>query len=773
MYDVDFLAKWIFTHKRKILLIHIIVTIVCASLLVNVKFTDNHRHFFKKNSKDLHEIEFLENIYGKNNSLLLCIIPDNGNIFYDTCLFLLKELQDSINTLPGLMQNTSIVNYKTMNAKFTTIEFQELLKSNQKYSESEILTFKQVILKDSLLHNKLISPRGNAAGIHASLHLSDSITADYIHTQITSVILSMNQKYPDIPIYLTGSIVIDASFFKASFSDAALRIPLLYGIVFVILLWITSSLWASFSIMSIVLFPSVISVALGSIFGIVLTPPSSMAPIVILTVGLADSIHLFIAYSHHIRQQKHPKVALELTLRKIFWPVTITSITTIIGFVTLIFSSVPPFRDLGIIVATGIFFAYTFSLFFLPSLILQFFPLKTTRYTKKHDMFGIKIGHLVSAHSKLYMYCLLGLLIVGAFGIQYIEFDDTFFKFFSHNYRFRQDTEKILSNLTGLDYIDCSISLRNNGTEELQRELLKLDSISLWLREQPEILHVVGATDIIKRVYQTMSPSGYAKKKIPNEKLLLRILNNFKKYQEDNELFPNLISTDFKHFKITLTLGDVSSKQLRSIERKIRNTYSKFFHEQYPVTVNSTSLMFAHLSKRNIISMLKSSILAVFLIAVLLIAVTRKISIGILSLIPNILPVITAFGVWGFFFKEAGIGISVVTAMTMGIIVDDTIHMLYSWLQAGKKGLRKKDAVIYVFRHVADAVIVTSFILIIGFLSLGNSAFQPTAQMGIMTSIIIIIALLTDIFLLPSLFLFFERFIFKNEGLPATRQTKP
>ncbi|MGD9200628.1 MAG: MMPL family transporter [Chitinispirillia bacterium] len=760
---MNFLAQGIFTHKKKIIFISIAFTIVCSFFLFNVKFTDNHRHFFKKTSKDLKEIEFLENIYGKNNSLLIAIIPANGNVFHDTCLFLIKELQDSINTLPGLKSNTSILNYKTVKLQFTDISFHDLITVKQQYSDSEIIHFKDNILKDSLFHNKLISPRGNATGIHATFNISDKITADIIHSDVTSILMSIRQKYPYYPVYITGGIVIDASFFKASFSDAALRIPLLYSIVFVIVMWITSSLWAAFSIICIVLFPSLISVSLGSMFGIVLTPPSSMAPIIILTVGLADSIHLFITYSHHIRQKKHPKLALEITFKKIFWPVTITSITTVVGFLTLTFSPVPPFRDLGIITAMGIFFAYTFSLFFLPSLIFQFFPLKTTRYTKKHDMFGVKLGCHVSYNSKIYMYLFFGFMIVLTFGIRYIEFDDTFFKFFSPEYRFRQDTEKIISNLTGLDYVDCSISLSNIDVKQLQQELLKLDSITVWLREQPEIIHVIGATDIIKRAYQKISPSGYSKNVIPGDKLLLKILKNYRKYQEANEIFPNLLTPDFKNYKVTITVGDISSKQLRSLEGKIRNIFNSYFQGKYPVIVNSTSLMFAHLSKRNIISMLQSSVLAVILIGVLLIAATRKISIGILSLIPNILPIFISFGVWGFCFKEAGIGISVVTAMTMGIIVDDTIHILYSWLQAEKKGMKKQNAIVYAFRHVADAVIVTSFILIIGFLSLGNSAFQPTAQMGVMTSIIIIIALVTDIFLLPSLFMLFEKFIFQKK----------
>ena len=171
----------------------------------------------------------------------------------------------------------------------------------------------------------------------------------------------------------------------------------------------------------------------------------------------------------------------------------------------------------------------------------------------------------------------------------------------------------------------------------------------------------------------------------------------------------------------------------------------------------SPAIMFAYIAKRNIKSMLLGTGLALVLISAILIIALRSFKIGIISLIPNLAPALMAFGLWGILFKYVGLALSVVTAMSLGIVVDDTVHFLSKYLRARREhNLNTKESVRYAFRTVGTALWVTSFILIAGFFVLTYSGFAVNSDMGLLTAIAIVFALLADFLFLPTLLMRLE-----------------
>ena len=168
--------------------------------------------------------------------------------------------------------------------------------------------------------------------------------------------------------------------------------------------------------------------------------------------------------------------------------------------------------------------------------------------------------------------------------------------------------------------------------------------------------------------------------------------------------------------------------------------------------------MFAHIGERNIRAMLLGTVIAFLCVAVLLVAAFRSLRIGLISLVPNFVPGLLAFGIWGLFVAEIGLTLSVVMAMTIGIVVDDTVHFLSKYLSARRKlGHAPEDAVRYAFRSVGGALIMTTVVLVAGFSVLGLSDFFPTAQMGQLTAIVIALALVCDFLFLPPLLMAVDR----------------
>jgi hypothetical protein len=166
----------------------------------------------------------------------------------------------------------------------------------------------------------------------------------------------------------------------------------------------------------------------------------------------------------------------------------------------------------------------------------------------------------------------------------------------------------------------------------------------------------------------------------------------------------------------------------------------------------SPTIMFSHIGARNIRSMLIGTTIALILISVILVFALRSVRIGLISLVPNLIPAALAFGVWGMLVGEVGLALSVVTGMTLGIVVDDTVHFLSKYLRARReKGLSSEDAVRYAFSTVGLALVVTSIVLVAGFIVLTFSAFALNSNMAVMTAVTIVFALVADFMLLPPL----------------------
>ena len=172
------------------------------------------------------------------------------------------------------------------------------------------------------------------------------------------------------------------------------------------------------------------------------------------------------------------------------------------------------------------------------------------------------------------------------------------------------------------------------------------------------------------------------------------------------------------------------------------------------VSANSAgaNLMFSNIGKRNIAAMLVGTTVALVLISLILIVALRSLKLGLVSLIPNLAPAAMGFGLWGIFVGQVGLALSIVASLTLGIVVDDTVHFLSKYLRArSEKGLPAPEAVRYAFKTVGHALFVTSIVLVAGFLVLATSNFEINSAMGMMSAIVISLALFIDFLLLPPL----------------------
>ncbi|MDH3729005.1 MAG: MMPL family transporter, partial [Myxococcales bacterium] len=481
-----------------------------------------------------------------------------------------------------------------------------------------------------------------------------------------------------------------------------------------------------------------------------------------------DSIHLLVTLFQSMHQGMSKKEAMIESLRINLGPVFLTSLTTAIGLLALNLSDVRPFNDLGNISTIGVTAAFIYTLIVLPPLV-AIFPIRAGKKpASERSTAVVNLGEFVISKRK-------GLLWFGAAAIVLLsvmvtrnELNDEFIKYFDESFAFRTDTDFASENLSGIYTMEFSLDSGEEGGISNPGFLANVDAFAEWLREQPDVHHVFTLTDTFKRLNKNMhadDPAWYA---LPEERELaaqyLLLYEMSLPYGLD---LNDTINIEKSSTRLIVTCDNVTAVRMRELQAQSEAWLRSNTPEHMWTVPASTNLMFAHISERNIKSSLLGAFIALTLIAVILGIAFRSVKFGAISLLPNLAPALMAFGIWGMTAGRIDVGNAIVTTMALGIIVDDSVHFLSKYLRARREGgMDAQGAVRYAFSTVGSALVVTSFILVAGFLVLSLSPFGLNAGMGLLTAIVLLVALGADLLFLPPLLMEID----KAPGLPSQSQ---
>ena len=634
----------------------------------------------------------------------------------------------------------------------------DLISNSETLTEKEIAEIRDIALTQPMLLNSLIDKKGSVTAINVNIIKPDdgSYKIDDISEAALRLERVIKEKYPFLDIYLTGGVMIDTAFGEAPKKDMRSLIPFMFALLLFLIVVSLRSILATTATLLVIIFSTITGLGLAGWMGILLTPASANAPVIILTLAVADSIHILITVFHQMRQGASKHAAIRESIRVNLQPVIITSVSTAIGFLTMNFSDAPPFRDLGNIVAMGVIAALIYSVFFMPAL-MAVLPLRVKQNkTKQHKVFAV-LADFVIKHRTSVFWTMIAMILLSSSGISKIYLNDEFIKYFDHSYPFRIASDFSAEHLAGLEIIDWDLNSGEEGGINDPKFLQRVDDFAAWFRAQPEVRHVYTITDIMKRLNQNMhgdDPDWY---RLPEQReLAAQYLLLYEMNLPFGLDLNNRINVDKSSTRMTVSTPNIGTAGVLDLERRGREWLQ--FHSPEMTTYGSgLSIIFSYISERNIRSMLKGSIIALVLISLIMILALRDIKLGLVSLAPNLTPAFMAFGVWGIFVGQVGLAVSVMIAMTLGIVVDDTVHFLSKY-QRGREehGMDPEDAVRYAFNTVGSAIWVTTLALVGGFGVLSFSGFQINSHMGAMTTITIIFAIFLDFFFLPTLLLKLE-----------------
>lgn len=745
-------GKWILTYRWWILILTSISFLVTANGMSYLHFDNDSRIYLGKGNPQLQALETIEKTYTKNSNVFFIIAPQKGNVFTPETLTSIVELTEASWKIPYSSRVDSISNFQHTKVLGDDLIVEDLIQNPAKLSLSKISEIKKTALSEPLLVNKLISQSGHVTGINVTIIEPDNNTDISLEVSafVRSIADEFRKKHPHIALYLTGSIMIDTAFGEASKADLTTLVPLMYLVFTVMLGIMLRSFVGTISVLIIMFFSMITALGLAGWFGISLNPTAANAPIVILTLAVSDSIHIIIIMLQQMRLGKTKYKAIEESLRVNLHPVFLTSITTLIGFLSMNFSESPPFRDMGNIVAIGVAAAFIYSILFLPSL-LAVLPIRVKAKEKDSGYnFNIIATFVIERRNELFLSMLL-LVVFLTIGSFRNELNDNFIKYFDDSYEFRRATDFLEENLTGFDIIEYSLDSGEAGGISNPGYLETVEKFANWYREQPKVVHVSSITDIMKRLNQNMHGDEAAYFRIPHQR---DIASQYLLLYEMSLPFGldlnDQINLDKSATRLVVRLKNMTARELREMDKKARHWLGKNAPEEMFTYGSGLSIVYAHLSERNIHSMLGASFGSLLLISGILILAMRSLTFGMVSLIPNMLPIFLTFGIWGVMVGEIGLSASVKFSCAIGIIVDDTIHFMSKYLFARReRGLGPHEAIRYAFNTVGAALLVTTIILVAGFLVLFHSGFKLNSDMGVMTAITLAVALLLDFIFLP------------------------
>lgn len=498
-----------------------------------------------------------------------------------------------------------------------------------------------------------------------------------------------------------------------------------------------------------------VAMGVAGFFGIKLTPIAMSAPIVILTLAVADSIHILMSLRSLMRDGMAKTDALVEAVRINFLPVAITSLTTIVGFLSLNFSDSPPYWHLGNITAVGIFAAWIFSVTVLPAAIsLLPYRVKQASGTEWSVRAMNRLSEFVIRRSRgLLVGVGLPTLAVIAF-IPTLDFNDQWVEYFDERIEFRGDSDRAMEHF-GLYPIEYSVPANGPGGISEPEYLDSLERLTEYLRQQPLVTHVYSLSDIMKRLNRNMHADEDAYYRIPGDRDLsaqyLLLYELSLPYGLD---LNDRINVDKSATRVTATIAQATSAETKAffkdVDTWMRDNLPSYMH----ASPTSAAVMFTYISERNMQNMVVGTILAIVAIAIIMMFALQSVRLGALSLVPNGLPILTTFGAWALLVGEVGFSVATVASISLGIIVDDTVHWLSKYVRArDERNLGVEDSIRYAFHNVGTAIVVNTIILAAGLFVMTTSAFKMNVDLGLMTILSIVGALILDFLLLPALLL--------------------
>ena len=735
-----------------------LITLIAGSGLRFIENTNDYRIMFSEDNPQLAAFKALENTFSTSNSALIAVAPRGGSVFTKEALGALEKLTRSAWKTPHSSRVDSLTNYTHSRAAGDELIVAPLVDDSSTLGDADIVKIRKIALGATEIAGRLVSRDGRVGGLVITFVLPENMktAVNEITDFLNNLLEKARAKHPEIAYYLTGDVIMNHAFAEVTKEDQQTLVPIAFLMVILTTAFLLRSVLGSVAIVVTIVFILMSTLGIAGWLGTVFSPANASVPIIVMAVAVANSVHIVTAALLNMGNGLEKNASIAESIRSNAWPVFLTSATTAIGFLSLNTSDSPPFRTLGNLMAIGVACAFVYSMTLLPAL-LSLLPQRALRRRSKGSGLFDRFGDFV-VERRAFLLCFVAIVTALLItGIPRNELTDRWAQYLDERYQFRRNTDFVFENLTSLNTLEYALNAGREGAITDPGYLKKVESFAEWYREQPEVSHVRAFSDVMKRLNKNMHGDDPAFYKVPDDpELAAQYLLLYEFSLPFGMDLNNRIDVAKSTTRMSVVIHERSSREQRQLDERAQ----AWLHANIPefaAEASGITMIFAHLSLRNIHGMLRGTSIAMLLISLILILIFKSVRLGLISLVPNFIPAAMTFGLWGYLFGQVGLAGSVMTAIAFGIIVDDTIHFLSRYLKFCRQGLSAPEAVRAVFRTVGHALWTTTAVLSLSFLVFTSSGFEITWAIGLMVSITLVFGLLTDFLLLPPLLMTLDR----------------
>ncbi|WP_394144734.1 efflux RND transporter permease subunit [Vibrio atypicus] len=757
-------SKWLTMPTRAswwVLLLTMLLVVAATIGGKNLYFRGDYNIFFDGQNAQLRAYDEIQTTFAKSDNLAIVIAPKSGNVFEPETLTLIQQLTQDAWQIPFSSRVDSLANYQHTEAFEDDLIVEDLLLDEYAFSEPRIAKIRQIALSEPVVKHSLISEKGDVTVINITVQLpqlDETAEAMQVVESANQLIEKYQALYPTMEFHKAGIIAMNYAFMVAAQDDSSTLVPTMLLVILVFLTIMLRSFLSVIATLVVIIGSVAATMGLSGWAGMFLSTATVNIPTLVMTLAVADCVHVIATMRQNMKKGHTKQYSIDQSVTINFMPILITSVTTAIGFLMMNMSDSPVLRDFGNLAALGVMIACFLSVSLLPAL-LRLLPIKvyvaSAEEENSSDIMD-KLGDWVVRNRKALLPISALVIAVSASLLPLNKINDESVKYFDSRSEFRRAADFMEERISGMTNI--SIAIKTNESQGIADPIFlqAVSDFSQWLRDQPEADHVATLSDVYKRLNKNMHGDDQNYYKLPlDRELAAQYLLLYEMSLPYGLDLNNQINVDKSSIKMVVTIDNLGSVELVDFENRVYEWFATHA-PQYEIVASSPSLMFAHIGETNMASMLSTLPITLVLISVLMIFALRSMRLGLISVVPNMAPAIIGFGLWAVFSGEINLGLSVVVTLTLGIVVDDSVHFLSKYQRARIQGQSAEEAVRYAFHTVGRALWITTVVLVAGFSVLAMSSFRLNADMGQLSALVIFIALVVDFVFLPALLMRFD-----------------
>ncbi len=771
------IAGFILRNRYLVLITIAVITGLLVTQIKYMRFSYTEANLLPANHEvNIEYNKFLE-IFGEEGNLIILGVKDT-TIFTPQKFNNWNSLVKSFDSLPEIDFSVSIADVKQLKADRKTRKFivEPLFKELPKTNEEVLKIKEQLFDKLPFYENLLYNDKGT---LQTAIYLNKDIVntptrANFIN-QILIPKIKAFEKDNGIDLRVSGMPYIRTLNSQNITNEMGIFVIGALLITAIIFFFFFRSFRATFITLLVVSIGVVWALGFIGWFRYEITVLSALIPPLIIVIGVPNAVFLINKYQQEIKKHGNQAKSLQRVISKIGNATLMTNITTASGFATFVFVKSQLLREFGILASVNIISIFILALLIIP-ILYSFMPLPEKKHLNHLEKKWM--GNVVSWMERMVKKQRISIyittvvvIILSMIGLFQIRVSGSLIEDMPKGMQFYKDIKFFETEFGGIMPLEILIDTkREKGVMKLST-LKKMEKLNETIESFPELSKPISVTNLVKyskQAYYKGNPKYY---QLPTGQEKAHIFAYTKNSDSNAGMLNNFVDSTGRYARITTFMKDIGTDKMDIIQERLQAVIKKQFpEEKFNVSLTGKALVFLKGTNYLIKNLVISLSLAILLISIFMAWMFRSYKMIFISLIPNMLPLLITAGLMGFFDIPIKPSTILVFSIAFGISVDDTIHFLAKYRQELLANNWKiKPAVYSALQETGVSMFYTSIVLFFGFLVFTVSSFGGTIALGGLVSVTLLLAMVSNLLLLPSLLLSFEKKIANKKVLKETK----